>query len=413
MSFFEEVNIKTADSPSMDAFGRFRMSFPVTLFESMMVFDAQPLIWDDAQLSGATTAVTSSTYNTNQCSVTMSVSGGAVSRRVRQTKQYFCYQPGKSHLAIFTGIIGAPQAGIKRCFGLHCEHDGLFFELTGSTFSVVKRGYMSGTAQDTAYAQSVWNLDRLDGTSGAMNPSGHLLDTSKINIYFLDFEFLGAGRVRFGVNIDGKPIYVHEINHANSATQVYMSSANLPVRWEIENDGTGSAASVTQVGTSVMSEGGDREHGISFSIPRTSVLTTNNSASAFPLIAIRQKTTHQHTNIELTQLTVACTSSSTYLVEVVLNPTIVGTVLDWTSLTNSCMEYCTTSTSASVVSGGTVIHSSIASQDLSTTLTNLSPSKVPIGSTIAGVSDIVVISVTRLTGNAEDFFGALQWKEEY
>lgn len=110
---------------------------------------------------------------------------------------------------------------------------------------------------------------------------------------------------------------------------------------------------------------------------------------------------------------VACTSNANYLVSLVLNPTIVGTQLAFTSLANSCIEYCVTSTSASVVSGGTVIYSIVASASQEMAIADMSPSQIPIGSSITGVSDVIVLSVQRLTGTSEDFYGTLHWKEVY
>ena len=44
----------------------------------------------------------------------------------------------------------------------------------------------------------------------------------------IDYEWLGVGRIRFGLAIGAGIIYVHEINYANSQSGVYMSSPNLP-----------------------------------------------------------------------------------------------------------------------------------------------------------------------------------------
>jgi len=56
--------------------------------------------------------------------------------------------------------------------------------------------------------------------------------------------------------VDGVPTYLHQFNHANHSAGVYMTTPNLPIRYEISNDGTGAAAEMECICSSVMSEGG-------------------------------------------------------------------------------------------------------------------------------------------------------------
>lgn len=84
-------------------------------------------------------------------------------------------------------------------------------------------------------AQSAWNVDKLDGTGA----SGITVDPTKSQIFVFDFEWLGVGRVRTGLVVDGKIYYFHYFSHANVTNVVYMSTPNLPLRYELENDGTG------------------------------------------------------------------------------------------------------------------------------------------------------------------------------
>lgn len=101
MSFIDNQFISASDSPSIDAFGRWRVSEAETLFDSKLILDNAPLRWDDSQVSGAGT---SSTYNTNQASVTLGVSNLTAGKRVRQSKRRFGYQAGKSQFILLTGV---------------------------------------------------------------------------------------------------------------------------------------------------------------------------------------------------------------------------------------------------------------------------------------------------------------------
>ena len=255
MAYLRETQTAFYDSYNLDAFGRLRSSNPYTLFDSKMVNSALAYIWDDAEVIG--TGVTSSTYNANQASVTLAVDDNAAGKRVRQTRRHFNYQSGKSQLILMTGVFGTGTDGITRRMGYFNDKNGLFYEQTTLGMAVVVRTYTSGSAVDASYRQSIWNLDKMDGTG----KSGVNLDFTKTQIVFFDMEWLGVGRIRFGWVVDGKIYYCHEVNNANNLTLVYMSTPNLPLRYEIDNDGTGAASSMVQICSTVISEGGEQDTG--------------------------------------------------------------------------------------------------------------------------------------------------------
>lgn len=404
MSFVEEFSFKAADSPSIDAFGRLRTSTPTTLFESKLLLDNAPLLWDDAEVSGGGT---SSTYNTNQSSVTLAVTNLTAGRRTRQTKRRFNYQAGKSQLIMCTGIFGAGSASITKRIGYFDDKNGLFFELSGTTFQVVRRTYTSGGAVDNAVAKASWNLDTMDGNG----PSGISIDLTTTQIFVIDFEWLGVGRVRMGFVVDGKIYYCHEFLNANSLTLVYMSVPNLPVRYEIINSGAGGNASLVQICSSVMSEGGQESIGQTFGLSRGSTaLTTLNDADLYPLIALRYQSGRELVPIRLVGFSVA-TASATWAVHLLLNPTVAGTALSFTSITNSALERDISTTNASKVSGGTSLYVTTGISDGNIVADIESPSDISLGSTIAGTSDILVLAVQRLVGTTEAFYGSINWRE--
>ena len=82
---------------------------------------------------------------------------------------------------------------------------------------------------DTRIVQSQWNIDKLDGTGR----SGYNMDLSKIQMFYIDYSWYGAGSIRFGVKDQkGEIIYCNRINHANIMTEAYMRSGNMPARYE-------------------------------------------------------------------------------------------------------------------------------------------------------------------------------------
>jgi len=98
--------------------------------------------------------------------------------------------------------------------------------------SITNGGVVSKTV-DFKVPQAQFNIDRLDGTG----PSGMTLNLSKMQMFYIDYAWYGAGAIRFGVKDEfGEVIYVHRMTHANVKNAAYMRSGNLPARYEASND---------------------------------------------------------------------------------------------------------------------------------------------------------------------------------
>ena len=402
------VPIKIADAGNLDAFARLRTSFPHTLFDSKQIVDKQPLFWDDQLVSGAGGA---STYNSNQASTTLSVSASTAVVRARQTFRRFNYQPGKSQLFIMTGIFGGAVDGIKRKAGLFDAKNGVFFDQQVNGMGVTIRTYTSGSAVDARVLQASWNIDKMDGTG----VSGITLDFTKCQIWFADFEWLGVGRVRFGFFVNGVPYYCHQVLNANASTLVYMSTPNLPLRYEIQNDGSGGAVGFTHICSTVISEGGAQDTGFPFGVNRGIIsMTTNNDANIYPLISLRLNSSYLGSKITLSDFNISCTSSTTFNYMLILNPTIAGTALAFTQVTNSSVDVDVVSTNATTITAGTgtILHSGTTQQTNEGNLADVLNNDFALGSTIAGVADIVCLAVQRITGTSEIFYGSINWKDQ-
>lgn len=404
MSYFPSLSF--GDGPNLDAFDRLRISNPATIFDSKLLADNQPLVWDDQQTAGTAT----STYNTNQSSVTLAVTSGATGTRVRQTYRRFNYQPGKSQLVFLSGILGASVANVTKRLGLFDANNGLFFESDGTDVGVVRRTFTSGVAVDNRVAQSAWNLDKMDGSG----PSGINLDFTKAQIFLIDFEWLGVGRIRMGFVVNGIIYYCHQFLIANVIPLVSFSVPNLPLRYEISSS-VAADASLVAICSSVISEGGQNPTGNLFSVDRGSTgLQTLNDSDLYPLIAIRLKSAQQFATVNPKNLSVICTSTSAYRWALLLNPTITGTGLSFTSLANSAIEYDVSRTNTSKVAAGTgtQVQSGYAQNQGDSNVAAILESNIRLGASIAGVSDILVLAVQRINGTTETFFGSLGWREE-
>jgi hypothetical protein len=241
-------------STAYDAFGRLRVSNPLTIFDSKNVLSKNSF-FDESTVNGGTV-----TYTSNSSTVNLNITEAAGSKTIRQSKRVMSYQPGKSLLILNTFVMKTATANLKQKIGAFDANNGIFFTADGTTLKIVRRTYTSGTSADNEVSQSSWSGDKLDGTGA----SGYTLDITKSNILFMDFEWLGVGSVRVGFVIDGKFITAHTFNNANSLTTVYMQTANLPIRYEIERVGTLSAGTYTlkQICSTCMSEGGYSPEGI-------------------------------------------------------------------------------------------------------------------------------------------------------
>ena len=274
-----------AGMESLDAFGRLRVSNPETVFDSQMEYDTQPLLWVENLVSGGTVT---HLPDESAADLTIPVTSGA--SVIRQTREFFRYQPGKSQQIFCTGVLGTAQANTNKLIGYGETKNGVFFGQDGGGTYVLLRSNSGGSISDARKVyQADWSKDKLDGTG----PSGVTADWTKAQIFTVDLEWLGVGQVRVGVAISGQLITAHTFTNANEQNTTYMTTANLPVRYEITNTGTAAApATLKQICSQVTTEGGaDNLQAFPFSRGAISVAIPNGAANAQMLFAQRHKLT--------------------------------------------------------------------------------------------------------------------------
>jgi hypothetical protein len=328
-----------------DAFGRLRVSNPHYVFEAQNQYDAQPLIFNTVTSGGGS----SSTHLPNESAVNLTVGTGATDYVIRQSKQYLRYQPGKSQMILMTGTMGAAVANVAKRIGYFDNSNGLFFQQTSSALSVVRRSYTGGSVSNTAVDQPNWNIDTMDGNG----PSGIELDMTKSQIFIIDLEWLGVGRVRFGFVVDGTIYYCHELLNTNFLSTVYMTTANLPVRYEIANTAVSAGASMKAICCSVSSEGGYDKFGFPFSVGRgasyASVTTRRPVLSIKPRLTFNSITNRM--DFDITGIEVVSSTYTSYF-EVVLNGTLTDATFNNVDATYSGMQF---DIAANAISGGIVL----------------------------------------------------------
>lgn len=384
------------DSANLDAFGRLRVSQVKTLLDAKHLHDKLPFTFDEL-LSGTAT----STFSANDSMVVMRTSAPN-DVVIRQTHIHYNYQPGKGMTGLFTGTF-KPQANIIKRVGMmqslstvpYDIDDGLYLEVveSGLRFCIRKT---NGTVQTTVIPQSAWNVDRLDGTG----PSGVTIDFNKAQIFTLDYEWLGLGRVRFGFVQSGKTYYAHYENHANTLVTPYIQSPNQPVRYEIRQIGPGSGE-MNHICSTVMIEGGEEDVGraISISDDAVSVVTTEDR----PLLYVRYNPAKVDTVAYVKSAEVLNLGNSPAIYRVYYNPVITGTQPTWIDINHSSLQYAIGSATTSI-SGGYVLFSSYAAAGIGGTVVAES---LPIpgilarlGSYINGTPDTIVLTGRGIGGTA-------------
>ena len=332
-----------SNSTATDAFGRLRTSAPLTLFDSSHRYKDNGL-WTTSSGTGGTT-----TFDANAGLVTLNTTTTSGSEIIRETTKCFSYQPGKSLLVMSTFVMNTAKTNLRQRVGYYGASNGMFLEQDGTTISFVERSAVTGSTVDTKVAQASWNIDKMDG-AGA---SGYTLDLTKAQIFWMDIEWLGLGTVRLGFIINGEFVHCHSFHHANLVTTTYITTASLPLRYEITNTGTTASTSVLkQICSTVLSEGGYELRGLQQAIGTTITapysLTT--AGTFYPVISLRLKAAALDAIVILTAISLLGITSANYLWRIVATATTTGGT--WVPLTDSSVEYNLTGTATT---GGRIL----------------------------------------------------------
>ncbi len=431
-----DVNIKNTQltmdykSTQYDLFGNIKISSAYTLLDVDHIYDKCPLLMDEYIKNGGT-----SQYQSNDASVLMTVSANN-DIAIRQSRLYTNYQPGKALCIRMTGVLNAKSGGNESTttsrIGYFDEANGLFFQYSGGIYSIVKR---KGTTNITTVNRSSWD-DPLNGTG----PSGVNVDLTKNLIYFIEFAFLGVGIVRMGFVYSGNLYIAHTFTHTD-LTYPYISTPNLPIRWELISSGGGGQLICTC--GSVQSEGGYNIIGNPFSIGMMDTgidIDSNNIANNY-IMCIRLKSGSRRL-AKLISLSLACTTSTaaSYNLYIIKSPTTIpievntgtpGPAVFSNAATNSDVEYHLNTSNG----GGTpipyyklnftnaiLLYRNYFTSNESLNLTNFSQIGGPIYLT-AGIdstsygggyySDYLILTARRIgTASGDElYYGSMNWLE--
>jgi hypothetical protein len=396
---------------ALDAFGRARFSQPYTLFDSQNRYGL-----DDQFDSSNTGNGQVPSLITNESTVQMRITSGAAGSVIRQTFRSFSYQPGKSLLFMATFVMDSNTSSeLTQRVGYFNTDNGVFLQRVGSTVSFVLRTNTSGTPSDARTVdQADWNVDKMDGTG----PSAYTLDLADAQIFWADFEWLGVGSVRCGFVINGELIICHTFHNANIIDKVYMTTAILPVRYEIVASAsiTG-GATLKQICSTVISEGGyQKKVANNVALIDSSYLLPISVAIAdnwVPLVSIRLSTTRTGAVVIPANFSVLCTTTpADYEIALIKNP-VFSSAPTFSTTGNLNVQY---AIDGVIDYGGTpltayVYHTFASGSNQSGGAVGVEGDynwDLQLGADISGTPTVFTLAVRAISGT-ESFYGSLSF----
>ncbi len=414
-----------ADS-AKDAFGRLRVSSPQTLFDSKQNLDNLPLLFDDQEVSGSGT---NSVHSVNRAESVLSVSTAA-GLRIRQSFRRLNYQSGRSQQIMQTGNLklSGGGAGITSGVGYIDDNNGLAMvnkenvpnwllrsKVTGSVVDeYVPFGLPMGLSEASLSDAIIETIDPFNGSG----PSGITFDASKGFLFAPDFEWLSVGTVGFNLIYDREIFPGTYLHHAGNLIGAYMSTPSLPLRWWIENDGTGVESSMSQICGTVISEAGHDPQGIPqyTSTGEDDVtadpVNANSSGTFYAIAGIRLKAAAVLSgsgDMKIHDVSILATTSDDFEWSLKHNPVVTGTFV-FADKANSAMQIArgTVGSPGPTVVGGHPIEGGLTRAEGA--VHRPLQSLVSLGASIAGVPDELILCARPLTNNAR-MHGSINWTE--
>lgn len=280
----------TTSGTSTDAFGRLRISDALTLFDSQHRYRPNPH-WNTNVVGSGSVG-----YIQPESTVTLNVTTASGDTVQRETNRVFAYQPGKSLLIMNTFAMANAQPGLVQRVGYFGANNGIYLESNGASgqTSFVLRSNVSGTTIETRVPQTEWNADKFGADQNsysyqiASDSSRGPLNLANTNIMWMDIEWLGVGDVRCGFVVDGLMVPAHVFHNDNKRSTVYMTTACLPLRYEIFNLTTTTvASSMKQICSTMISEGGYQLSGSQRTVGNTTPYTLTTPGTFYPIISLR------------------------------------------------------------------------------------------------------------------------------
>ena len=424
-----------------DAFGRFRVSEPFTIFDSSNVNYQNTKF--SSYASGTISGVSGIIYNVNNSMIALNcaaVTSGVSGTVIREGKYTCIYQPGKSLLILNSFVMTETGlSGVIQRVGYYNDKNGIYLEYNPSdvigALKFVIRSNTTGTVTNKAIYQSAWQSFN--------TPTPSSINIGAVQLMWIDIEWLGAGTVRTGFVYNGQYYICAQFNHANilGNTSTYMTSAQLAPRYEIINSTTANLT-LYQICSTVISEGGVQGKTLIRHVGTSPIQNTISPLT--PILAIKLNDTISGTqNIGINGIVLPVqvdllsyvnannTYNGSYLYQIIVNPTISGT-FNWTSYSrtptdpsglnstdsNSSVQYWVYNAIYPSITANTglMINAGYVSTSSVTILGDLTDFNYQIGRNYTGnntyTSDIIVVVASSYQATSNTFLAAqIGWYE--
>jgi hypothetical protein len=386
-----------------DSFYRTKVSTAMTIADIKHIYDKNPNQIEELIIGGGTSVFNSNSY------IEMKVYN-LNDKVIRQSKEYYIYQSGKSKSCLFTGVLNmlVDTTGFTSRIGCFDDHNnktidrggnGVFFELTDNILYVVLR-YGSDNQTDIRISQTQFSHDKLDGNGPSklkLNRFNHTM------IYQIDFQWLGSGIIRYFIHFNGKPILLHIMPNTYNSVP-YMKSGDLPIRYEIQkNTNSLTVGEMRHICSSIQIESGYNLLGfpkVESIIAQTTINVT--STTLRPIFTIKLKDNCVRSFIKSFRFNIINLGNAgkPVYVAILLNPTF-SNGLTWIQKTNSIIQYSITNLPITNLTTVEHIYDDYIQGQTNRTSYNdaLTELYTPLNSSIAGISDIFSVCVASVTEN--------------
>lgn len=396
-----------------DQFSRLKVSYPaVPVLHINSSYDK-----NFAQISELVANNGSSSFDASTATVVMNITTDSGSRVVRQSKLYTQHVHGSTSTAIVSGklISDVTVTGVVSKIGVFDNYfdndsgqmigNGLFFQWDGG-LSVVYRTISGGLAQDLAFPQAQWNMDKFNGTY----PSGINWDITQIQNFVFEWNQSIPGSAKVGImghrndTNEDCIIWCHQFFNSPK-----FSNPCLPVRWEILSpEGTASALSMNQGPATVYTTKQLQEPNVIKHFSLENTMVTLNSPTTKVLLSIRLRYACERAKLKPRSLQIANIAGGGFgYWSLVLNPLLTDPF--WMDLNTETSYACYDQTAQNYMLGQVITSGYIYNASVQTI--NLEEHDITLMSTIEGYPDILSLVVTNVNG-VLNVTASIDWYEQ-
>lgn len=247
------------------------------------------------------------------------------------SQRYMKYRPGQGAMARFTAMFTTGAADSKQYAGAGTANltNGFFFGYDGTSFGICH----INDGSETWIPRTSWNVDTCDGGNDAANKSGINLDATKINVYQIKYQYLGAGNIYFYVEnpLSGQFTLVHQIQYAGAFTVPSLSQPSLSLVWHAANTTNATTIAVSGASGAMFLEGIRKFLGPKYSRSNTkNTITTETN-----ILSLKNATTYNtitnRSQVHLRNVSIAANKSGsitgTAIFKIVRNTTLGGSAV--------------------------------------------------------------------------------------